>query len=50
MPILVNLPAFGIVMLITWLLLRGARESATANTIMVVIKLRRCWRSSSASA
>ncbi len=26
-------------MLITWLLLRGARESATANTIMVVIKL-----------
>ena len=38
-PILVNLPAFGIVMLITWLLLRGARESARANTIMVVIKL-----------
>lgn len=38
-PILVNLPAFGIVMLITWLLLRGARESATANTVMVVIKL-----------
>jgi APA family basic amino acid/polyamine antiporter len=38
-PILVNLPAFGIVMLVTWLLLRGARETATANTIMVVIKL-----------
>ena len=38
-PVLINLPAFGIVMLITWLLLRGARESATANTIMVVIKL-----------
>jgi APA family basic amino acid/polyamine antiporter len=38
-PILINLPAFAIVMLITWLLLRGARESATANTIMVVIKL-----------
>jgi APA family basic amino acid/polyamine antiporter len=38
-PILVNLPAFGIVMFITWLLLRGARESATANTVMVVIKL-----------
>jgi basic amino acid/polyamine antiporter, APA family len=38
-PILVNLPAFAIVMLITWLLLRGARESATANNIMVVIKL-----------
>src|SRR6478736_5362103 len=38
-PILVNVPAFAIVMLITWLLLRGARESARANTIMVVIKL-----------
>src|SRR6185369_8720950 len=38
-PILVNVPAFGIVMLITWLLLRGARESSTANNIMVVIKL-----------
>jgi APA family basic amino acid/polyamine antiporter len=38
-PILLNIPAFAIVMLITWLLLRGARESATANTVMVVIKL-----------
>jgi APA family basic amino acid/polyamine antiporter len=38
-PILINLPAAGIVMLITWLLLRGARESATANNVMVVIKL-----------
>jgi APA family basic amino acid/polyamine antiporter len=38
-PILVNLPAFGIVMAITWLLLRGAKESARANNIMVVIKL-----------
>jgi APA family basic amino acid/polyamine antiporter len=38
-PILVHLPAFAIVMVITWLLLRGARESATANNIMVVIKL-----------
>jgi APA family basic amino acid/polyamine antiporter len=38
-PVLVHLPAFAIVMLITWLLLRGARESATANNIMVVIKL-----------
>ena len=38
-PILVNLPAAGIVLLITWLLLRGARESATANNIMVVVKL-----------
>ena len=38
-PILINVPAFAIVMLITWLLLRGARESATANTAMVVVKL-----------
>src|SRR6476469_9867675 len=38
-PILVNVPAFGIVMLSTWLLLRGARESSTANNVMVVIKL-----------
>ena len=38
-PILVNVPAFGIVMAITWLLLRGARESTTANNIMVAIKL-----------
>jgi APA family basic amino acid/polyamine antiporter len=38
-PILINLPACGIVLLITWLLLRGARESATANNIMVAIKL-----------
>ncbi len=39
LPFLLNVPAFGIVMLITWLLLRGARESSTANNIMVVIKL-----------
>jgi APA family basic amino acid/polyamine antiporter len=39
MPILVNLPAFGIVAFITWLLLRGAKESSRANNIMVVIKL-----------
>jgi APA family basic amino acid/polyamine antiporter len=38
-PILVHVPAFSIVMVITWLLLRGARESATANNVMVVIKL-----------
>lgn len=38
-PILLNLPAFAIVMFVTWLLLRGARESATANNVMVVIKL-----------
>ena len=39
LPILINLPAFAIVMLVTWLLLRGAKESARANNIMVVIKL-----------
>lgn len=38
-PILVNLPAFAIVMLITGLLLMGVRESARANNILVAIKL-----------
>src|SRR5215218_6905501 len=38
-PILLNIPAFAIVMAITWLLLRGVRESARANNIMVVVKL-----------
>jgi APA family basic amino acid/polyamine antiporter len=38
-PVLVNVPAFAIVMIVTWLLLRGARESSTANNVMVAIKL-----------
>jgi APA family basic amino acid/polyamine antiporter len=38
-PVLINIPAFGIVMAITWLLLRGVKESARANNIMVAIKL-----------
>jgi APA family basic amino acid/polyamine antiporter len=38
-PILIHLPAFSIVMLITVLLLQGAKESVTVNNIMVVIKL-----------
>jgi APA family basic amino acid/polyamine antiporter len=38
-PILVNLPAFAIVMFVTWLLVIGVRESARANAIMVLIKL-----------
>jgi APA family basic amino acid/polyamine antiporter len=38
-PIVVHVPAFAIVMLITWLLLQGAKESARANNIMVAIKL-----------
>jgi len=38
-PILLNLPAFFIVMAITGLLYCGVRESARANNIMVVVKL-----------
>ncbi len=38
-PVLVNVPAFLIVMAITWLLYIGVRESATANKWMVVVKL-----------
>jgi APA family basic amino acid/polyamine antiporter len=38
-PILVNLPAFVIVGLITWLLLLGVRESTRTNNVLVVIKL-----------
>ncbi|MBM3808640.1 MAG: amino acid permease [Acidimicrobiia bacterium] len=38
-PILLNIPALLICLFVTWLLLRGARESARANAIMVVIKL-----------
>ena len=38
-PILINLPAFGIVMVVTWLLLRGAKETSRVNNVMVWIKL-----------
>jgi APA family basic amino acid/polyamine antiporter len=38
-PILLNLPAFLIVMAITWLLVIGVRESTRANNIMVGVKL-----------
>src|SRR5882757_6404034 len=38
-PILINVPAFSIVALITWLLMLGVRESARANNIMVAVKL-----------
>ncbi len=34
-----NIPSFLIVMLLSWLLVRGVRESAGANNVMVVIKL-----------
>jgi APA family basic amino acid/polyamine antiporter len=38
-PILLNVPAFCIVMLITWLLYIGVKESVRANNAMVVVKL-----------
>ena len=38
-PILVNVPAFLIVMAITWLLVIGVRESTRVNNVMVLIKL-----------
>ena len=38
-PILVNVPAFVIVGLITWLLVLGVRESARVNNAMVAVKL-----------
>jgi basic amino acid/polyamine antiporter, APA family len=38
-PILLNIPAFVIVMLITWLLYVGVKESVRANNVMVVVKL-----------
>ena len=38
-PLLFNLPAFLAVMGITWVLVRGVRESAGFNTAMVVLKL-----------
>jgi APA family basic amino acid/polyamine antiporter len=38
-PIVFNLPAFLIVMLVTWVLVRGIRESAGFNSVMVALKL-----------
>ena len=38
-PLLFNLPAFLVVMGVTWVLVRGIRESAGFNTAMVVLKL-----------
>ena len=38
-PILVNIPATLIIAVVTWLLVIGVRETASANNIMVVIKL-----------
>jgi basic amino acid/polyamine antiporter, APA family len=39
LPVVFNLPAFGIVMLVTWVLVIGIRESAWFNSSMVVLKL-----------
>ena len=38
-PVLLNLPAFAIVLLITSLLVVGVRESARVNNVLVIIKL-----------
>ena len=38
-PVLINIPAFLIVMLITWILYIGVKESVRANNIMVAVKL-----------
>ncbi len=39
MPVILNVPAFMIVALITWVLYLGVRESARTNNIIVVVKL-----------
>jgi APA family basic amino acid/polyamine antiporter len=38
-PLVFNLPAFGIVVAVTWVVLRGIRESARVNTGLAVFKL-----------
>jgi len=38
-PIIFNLPAVAIVVAITWILVRGIKESARSNLIMVILKL-----------
>jgi APA family basic amino acid/polyamine antiporter len=38
-PVILNLPAFLVVMLVTWVLVVGIRESAWFNSSMVVLKL-----------
>ncbi len=38
-PIIFDLPAFAIVALITWVLVKGVRESAWLNSSMVILKL-----------
>jgi basic amino acid/polyamine antiporter, APA family len=38
-PIICNLPAFGISALVTWIVLIGIRETARCNTVLVIAKL-----------
>jgi APA family basic amino acid/polyamine antiporter len=38
-PIIFNLPAVAIVAAVTWLLVRGIKESARSNTLMVLLKM-----------
>ena len=38
-PIVFNLPAMAIVLFMTWILVRGVRESTTMNNVMVLLKL-----------
>jgi APA family basic amino acid/polyamine antiporter len=39
LPLVFNLPAAGIVLLLTWILYRGIKESARFNSVMVIVKL-----------
>jgi APA family basic amino acid/polyamine antiporter len=39
LPVIFNLPAFAIVVLVTWVVLIGIRETATFNAVLVVVKL-----------
>jgi len=39
LPIIFNLPAFGVVALLTILLVKGVKESASSNNAMVILKL-----------
>ncbi|HEU4569700.1 MAG TPA: amino acid permease [Gemmatimonadales bacterium] len=38
-PVIFNLPAFLVVMVITWILVRGVKESANSNNAMVLLKI-----------
>jgi len=38
-PLIMNLPAVAVVLLLTWVLVRGVKESATTNNAMVLLKV-----------